>query len=64
MTLQLLDFNWIWCYHDAMIRFTLRFDEALHKALQEQAKKESRSLHNLIMFILKAYVEQMKKKQG
>jgi len=47
-----------------MKQFSLRLEDDLHKALLDQARKEGRSLHNLIMFILKAYIEQMKKKQG
>jgi predicted DNA-binding protein len=40
---------------------SLRLPDDLHEALKALAKQESRSLHNLILFILRKYIEALQK---
>ena len=46
-----------------MISLNLRLPEELHKAIKELAQKDNRSLNSQIIFILKKYLEQLKKEQ-
>ena len=45
------------------VKLTLRLEKGLHDFLKKRAVAESRSLHNMIVFILKSYMtEELKKK--
>ena len=50
----------IWYYNRGMPKFTLRLPDDLYTDLKELAEKETRSLHNLVIHILKTYIKQIK----
>jgi hypothetical protein len=43
-----------------MPKFTLRLPDDLYNDLKELAEKETRSLHNMVIYILKTYIAQVK----
>ena len=43
-----------------MPKFTLRLPDDLYNDLKELAEKETRSLHNMVIHILKTYIKQIK----
>jgi predicted transcriptional regulator len=43
-----------------MPKFTLRLPDDLYADLKELAEKETRSLHNMVIHILRMYIKQVK----
>lgn len=46
----------------AVVNVTLRLDPELHKALQELAEREERSLHGQIVYMLRKQLEEEQRK--
>ena len=46
-----------------MPNFTLRLPDDLYKDLKDLAAEESRSLHNMVIYILKTYLKQWKQER-
>jgi predicted transcriptional regulator len=47
-----------------MPKFTLRLPDDLYDDLKELAEKETRSLHNMVIYILKTYIAQIKEAEN